>query len=41
LINPTSGGKNWLILIKLEMKFIAEEIMTQFNGVLYTLAVVK
>jgi hypothetical protein len=28
-------------LIKPEIKFMAEEIITQFNGVLYTLAVVK
>lgn len=41
LINPFSGDKNWLILIKHEVKFMAEEIITQFNGALYTLGVVK
>jgi hypothetical protein len=41
LISPISGEKNWLILIKHEMKFIAEEIITQFNGAIYMLAVVK
>jgi len=41
LINPISGDKNWLIFIKHEVKFVAEEIITRFNGALYTLGVVK
>jgi len=41
LINPISGDKNWLNLIEHEMKFMAEEIITQFNGAVYTLGVVE